>query len=90
MVESKCKSCRENVKVNAQISQDQINEAIEKLARNKRIKFVSDEVYELRLLKCSKCKYLDSKGICLQCGCYVQIRAKLADASCSLSKQNEW
>lgn len=90
MLESKCKSCSENVSVKAQISQDQINEAIDKLARNKRIKFVNDEVYESRLLQCSECRYLDSNATCLQCGCFVQIRAKLADANCPLSKQNGW
>ncbi len=90
MLETKCKSCSENVSVKAQISQDQINEAIDKLARNKRIKFVSNEVYEFRLLQCNKCRYLDSRGTCLQCGCFVQIRAKLADASCPLSKHNGW
>jgi hypothetical protein len=90
MLESKCKSCSENVSAKAKISQDQINEAIDKLARNKRIKFVSDEVYKSRLLQCSKCRYLDSGVTCLQCGCFVQIRAKLADANCPISKQNGW
>ena len=90
MLESKCKSCSENVGVKVQISQDQINEAIDKLARIKRIKFVSDEVYEYRLLQCSSCKYLESGATCLQCGFFIQIRAKLADAGCPLSKQKRW
>lgn len=90
MLESKCKSCSENVGVKAQISEDQINEAIDKLARNKRIKFVSDEVYEYRLLQCSRCKYLEYGATCRQCGCFVQIRAKLSDAACPLSKQKRW
>lgn len=90
MVEPKCKSCSENVKVKAQISQDQINDAIDKLARSKRIKFVSDEVYEFRLLQCSKCEYLEYNSTCLQCGCFVQIRAKLEDGQCPLSKHNRW
>jgi len=89
-MESKCKSCRENVSVNTQISQSQINEAIDKLARNKNVKFVSDEVYEFRLLQCRTCKYLEYGTTCLQCGCFVQIRAKLKDARCPLSKQNRW
>ncbi len=90
MIEQKCKSCSENVMVRAQISQAQINDAIDKLAKNKRIKFVRDEVYEFRLLQCSKCKYLDYSSTCLQCGCFVQIRAKLEDARCPLSKNNKW
>lgn len=90
MLKSKCKSCMENVGVRTQISQDQINEAIEKLARNKNIKFVSDEIYEFRLLQCNRCEYLEYGTTCLKCGCFVQIRAKLASEGCPLSKKKKW
>lgn len=90
MYESNCKSCLENVNTKRHISQDQINDAIDKLAKNKKIKFVSDDIYELRLLECKDCKYLEFGTTCLQCGCLVQIRAKLADAGCPLSKQKRW
>ena len=90
MTEQKCKSCLENVRVNAPISQAQIDDAINKLARNKSIRFVRDEVYEFRLLQCSKCEYLEYGSTCLKCGCFVQIRAKLEEARCPLSKNNRW
>lgn len=90
MLESKCKSCSENVKVKEQITQAQIDEAIEKLARNKKIQFVSDDVYEHRLMQCSTCEHLEFGTTCLQCGCIVQIRAKLKDAQCPLSKKKKW
>jgi len=90
MLESKCKSCMGNVDIKRNISQEQINDAIDRLAVNKRIKFVSDRVYEFRLMQCRDCDYLEFGTTCLNCGCYVQIRAKLADAVCPLSKQNRW
>jgi len=90
MLESKCKSCTQNVKVKEQISQEQIDEAIEKLARNKSVQFVSSEVYEFRLLQCKNCEYLEFGTTCMKCGCIVQIRAKLKDAQCPISKQNRW
>ena len=90
MFESKCKGCSENVNTKRHISQEQIEDAINKLAKSKRIKFVSDEVYEFRLLQCKECEYLEYGTTCLQCGCFVQIRAKLADAVCPLSKQKKW
>lgn len=90
MLESKCKSCTENVYTKRNISQEQIDDAIDKLARNKRIEFVSDEVYEFRLMQCKDCDYLELGTTCLKCGCFVQIRAKLADAGCPLSKEKKW
>jgi len=90
MSETKCKSCKENIRVKKHISQEEINEAIEKLARNKSVQFVSSEVYEFKLLQCKNCEYLEFGTTCRQCGCIVQIRAKLKDARCPMSKQNRW
>lgn len=90
MLDSKCKSCSENVRGKTQISQEQIDEAIDKLTRNKKIQLVNDEVYELRLLQCNNCEYLESGTTCLKCGCFVQIRARLKDAQCPLSRQKRW
>ncbi|HEY9060542.1 MAG TPA: DUF6171 family protein [Pseudobacteroides sp.] len=90
MFESNCKSCLESVDTKRRVQEDQINDAIVKLAKNKKIKFVSDEVYEFRLLQCKDCRYLELGTTCLQCGCFVQIRAKLADMGCPLSKQKRW
>ena len=59
MLESKCKSCMGNVETKRNISQEQINEAIDRLTVNKRIKFVSDEIYEFRLMQCRNCDYLE-------------------------------
>ncbi|NLD51065.1 MAG: hypothetical protein GX660_28330 [Clostridiaceae bacterium] len=90
MYESNCKSCLENVAVRGSITQDQINDAISKLAKNKKIRLVSDDIYEFRLLQCRDCKHLELGTTCLKCGCFVQIRAKLAGVGCPLSKDNRW
>lgn len=90
MLESRCKSCLENVDTKRNILKAQIDDAIEALSKNKNIKFVSDEVYEFRLLQCRDCDYLEFGTTCLKCGCFVQIRAKLADSGCPLSKRKRW
>ncbi|HEX9063154.1 MAG TPA: DUF6171 family protein [Clostridia bacterium] len=90
MLESRCKSCLENVDTKRNILKAQIDDAIEVLSKNKNIKFVSDEVYEFRLLQCRDCDYLEFGTTCLKCGCFVQIRAKLADSGCPLSMRKRW
>ncbi len=42
---------------------------------------VNNTVYTSRLDKCKKCDYLIS-GMCLKCGCYVELRAILKDKHC--------
>lgn len=37
--------------------------------------------YKLRLEKCKKCDFLIS-GMCLKCGCYVEVRAAFNDKHC--------
>lgn len=85
-----CKSCTENVKTDARISIDQINAALDRLSSSKSVKLVDDEVYRYRLSKCQDCKHLEFGYTCLQCGCIVQIRAKLVDAFCPFPKNNKW
>ncbi|RCX13489.1 hypothetical protein DFR58_11725 [Anaerobacterium chartisolvens] len=90
MMEVKCKSCSENISTHTQISEQQINEAIDKLTKIKKIRLVDDSTYEYRLSQCRDCKYLEFGVTCLQCGCFIRIRAKLADAGCPLSKRKRW
>ncbi len=47
--------------------------------------FADDNTRKQRLEICRDCDYLIS-GICLKCGCYVEIRAALKDKSCSYDK----
>lgn len=46
----------------------------------------NDEVYNRRLAKCADCDALISAGICIHCGCYMKLKAKLAAMKCPLEK----
>lgn len=50
---------------------------------------VKKEEYAKRLALCRKCDYLIA-GMCLKCGCYVEIRAVLKDKSCPDAENNWW
>lgn len=40
-----------------------------------------DDLYETRLQACKACRSLES-GTCMECGCYVEMRAARADMHC--------
>ncbi len=44
-------------------------------------KRTSDEEYERRVMACKECGFLDG-GTCMQCGCYVEMRAARLDMHC--------
>lgn len=50
---------------------------------------VSDELYSKRLDLCKTCNHLIS-GMCLKCGCYVQVRAALKDRECPNHDDRKW
>lgn len=50
---------------------------------------IDDDAYRDRLRKCRKCDYLIS-GMCLKCGCYVEIRAMLKDKQCPDFDNRKW
>lgn len=81
-----CKGCLASVRT----SEDEIKQAIEKLARLKGMKFVDDTVYQKRLDFCRACRYLEYDTTCLQCGCIVQIKAKLPASYCPFPKDRKW
>lgn len=81
-----CKACLASTKV----SEAEIQKAIDKLARLKGMKFVDDTIYFDRLNKCSACQYLEYGTTCLQCGCLVQIKAKLPESTCPYPKDRKW
>ena len=45
--------------------------------------------YKLRLEKCKKCDFLIS-GMCLKCGCYVEVRAAFNDKHCADFNNKIW
>lgn len=50
---------------------------------------VSDEIYNYRLSMCKKCDSLIS-GMCLKCGCYVEVRAILKNKDCTNFDDKKW
>lgn len=50
---------------------------------------VSKEIYEVRLNMCKQCDFLIS-GMCLKCGCYVELRAVLKDKKCPNFDNRLW
>ncbi len=49
---------------------------------------VGEELYQARLSLCRKCDELQN-GMCLQCGCYVELRALKPSQSCA-SAEKKW
>lgn len=50
---------------------------------------VADKEYNSRLDKCRDCESLIS-GMCLKCGCYVEIRAALKNKKCPDVDNQKW
>ena len=50
---------------------------------------VNDDLYLKRLSFCKECDNLIS-GMCLKCGCYVEIRAALKDKTCPNYDNRKW
>lgn len=50
---------------------------------------VDDDIYISRLTLCKSCDNLIS-GMCLKCGCYVEIRAILKDKDCPDYNNHKW
>lgn len=50
---------------------------------------VDESVYNKRLSACRKCDMLIS-GMCLKCGCYVELRAVLKDSKCANADNVIW
>ncbi len=50
---------------------------------------VNDDLYVKRLSFCKKCDNLIS-GMCLKCGCYVEIRAVFRNKSCPDFDDKKW
>lgn len=50
---------------------------------------VSEIEYNQRLEHCKSCDMLIA-GMCLKCGCYVEVRAALKDKSCADFDNRKW
>ncbi|MBQ9229328.1 MAG: hypothetical protein IJ168_10945 [Eubacterium sp.] len=48
-----------------------------------------EETYQKRITECINCDCLIS-GMCLKCGCYVEVRARLKEADCPNINEQRW
>ena len=44
--------------------------------------YVGDEIYAQRLTICKKCNHLMNEMTCMNCGCFIQFRARHSQAAC--------
>jgi hypothetical protein len=81
-----CKGCRESVVV----TKEQIQNMLAELESNKGFELAENVVYVQRLKHCSVCQYLQYETTCTQCGCIVQIRARLVNSTCPYPGISKW
>lgn len=72
------------------VSENEIDEMLKTIIGNNQFQIVSMDVYEKRLNICFNCNYLEYGTTCLQCGCIVQVRARLMDSTCPYPKKSKW
>ena len=48
-----------------------------------------DTLYQARLAACKTCDHLLS-GVCVKCGCYVELRAAFSGQKCPDAKHKKW
>ena len=82
----KCKACSASVYV----SEKEIDEMLNIITSNNEFKLASEEIYEKRLDICFNCNSPEYGTTCLQCGCIVQIRAKLLESTCPYPQKSKW
>lgn len=77
-----CKRCLTREMAGKERTYETIRQYIENLEERDR---AAGEVYERRLEGCKACEKL-LEGLCLACGCYVEIRAAKASQTCPYSR----
>ncbi len=65
---------------------ESVQAAIGKIKENEK---ASKEEYLSRLEKCKNCEHLIS-GVCMKCGCYVELRAAFKKQNCPNAKNRKW
>jgi hypothetical protein len=81
-----CKGCRASVRV----LDTEIKHMIEEIENSGNFELADMNIYEHRLSKCELCKYLQYNNTCVQCGCIVHVRARLAKSSCPFPGKSSW
>jgi hypothetical protein len=84
--ENVCKACEALVP----ITDEEISAIFGKVTNVRNIKLASERLYTERLAFCEACPGLVGGTTCKYCGCFVQIKAKLAAAKCPAPGRPLW
>jgi len=52
----------------------------------RKMRYVGDEAKDARLAICKSCEHYTSYGQCMQCGCYMPMKARFAGSECPIQK----
>ncbi len=80
-----CKKCL-LLEAGEKVTYDEIMQYVASLDKND---LADEEIFIQRISLCKECENLIS-GMCLKCGCYVEIRARLKDADCPDYDNAKW
>ncbi len=81
----KCKKCL-LLEAGERVTYEEIMNYLNSLNKSE----LADEVtYKERITNCINCDNLIS-GMCLKCGCYVEVRARLMDSYCPDADNERW
>jgi len=81
-----CKGCRND----AEDPRQAIDRFVDRLERSGSVPLASADVYRQRLDACGSCECLQNGHTCSRCGCYVEVRARLADSDCPYPYASRW
>ena len=81
----KCKKCL-LLEAGESVTYSEIMQYVESLGKEK---LVDNNIYEKRISHCKECDNLLS-GMCVKCGCYVEVRARLKDSDCPDAEEKRW
>ena len=81
----KCKKCL-LLEAGERVTYDEIMSYVATLDK---ASLCDENTYKMRLAKCRACDNLLS-GMCVKCGCYVEVRARLANSDCPDADDKRW
>ena len=82
---NECKGCN-----SVPITDEEIKRIFGRMVEGKKLKLVDKKTYNQRLEECYNCEYLESGNTCGQCGCIIEIKAKLSAARCPYPVHSRW
>ncbi len=82
MENRKCRACEYTKGIHKEAIEKEVN----RLKGMKGIKTLDEDEQLCRLKVCGECGHLDMNGVCMMCGCYVEIRTLVRDNRCPMGK----